>query len=67
MPRRAVQGRHHEGVLGVAQSLGALARVLGPLVGTWLLGVSARMPYAVGGLVMFCGCVFAAAAVRQPD
>jgi DHA1 family tetracycline resistance protein-like MFS transporter len=64
---RAAAGEDQGGVLGVSQSLGALARVLGPLCGTWLLAMSARTPYVVGGLVMLGGCLFATAAVRQPD
>src|SRR5439155_1530663 len=34
---RAASGEHQGGVLGVSQSMGALARVVGPMVGTWAL------------------------------
>ena len=34
---RAASGEHQGGVLGVSQSMGALARVVGPLIGTWSL------------------------------
>jgi MFS family permease len=64
---RAAAGEDQGGVLGVSQSLGALARVLGPLAGTSLLDVSARTPYVVAGAVMFAACLFAVVAVRQPD
>jgi MFS family permease len=64
---RAAAGDDQGGVLGVAQSMGALARVLGPLVGTWTLGMSLERPYLVGGVVMFTACLFATVTVRQPS
>lgn len=63
---RAASGDHQGGVLGVAQACGALARVVGPLVGTWALAFGVGTPYAIGGVIMLLGCLFAVAAVQQP-
>jgi multidrug resistance protein len=64
---RAAGGDQQGGVLGVAQSLGALARIGGPLLGTWQLGFAYRTPYFTGGAFMLLACAFAAWAVRQPE
>ena len=64
---RAASGDHQGGVLGVSQSMGALARIVGPLVGTSLLQFGIVTPYLAGGAIMLIACVFAAAAVRQPS
>jgi len=63
---RAASGDHQGGVLGVSQSMGALARIVGPLVGTSLLQFGIAMPYIAGGAIMLVACGFAAAAVQQP-
>ena len=63
---RAAGGDQQGGVLGVSQALGAMARVAGPLLGTWQLGFDIRTPYATGGAFMLAACAFAALAVRQP-
>jgi len=63
---RAASGDHQGGVLGVSQSMGALARVVGPLVGTWTLSFGISFPYLTGGVAMVVACVFASMFVRQP-
>jgi hypothetical protein len=63
---RAAAGDHQGGMLGVSQALGALARVVGPLVGTATLTFGVRSPYLTGCIAMFAASLFAAAAVRQP-
>ncbi len=60
-------GQQQGGVLGVSQSFGALARVLGPLAGTYALRFGNTVPYLTAGATMAVACVFAAAAVRQPQ
>jgi DHA1 family tetracycline resistance protein-like MFS transporter len=64
---RSASGEHQGGVLGVSQACGALARVVGPLVGTWTLAFGTSMPYMTGGIAMLCACAFATFAVQQPD
>ncbi len=64
---RAASGEHQGGVLGVAQACGALARIVGPLIGTWTLGYSVTMPYLTGGVVMVLACIYAFSAVVQPS
>jgi MFS family permease len=64
---RSATGSDQGGVLGVSQSSGALARVVGPLVGTWLIGFGITTPYLVGGATLLFACAFASLAVRQPD
>jgi multidrug resistance protein len=63
---RAASGDHQGGVLGVAQACGALARIVGPLVGTWALGFGVGSPYVIGAAVMFLACLYAVSAVEQP-
>jgi MFS family permease len=63
---RAAAGDHQGGVLGVSQSLGALARVVGPVVGLHMLAISVGAPYVTGGVAMLVACVFAALFVTQP-
>ncbi len=63
---RGASGDHQGGVLGVSQSMGALARILGPLVGLSLVQFGISIPYLTGGVIMLCACVFGAAAIRQP-
>jgi MFS transporter, DHA1 family, tetracycline resistance protein len=63
---RSASGDHQGGVLGVSQSMGALARVIGPLVGSFTLGFGLTVPYLTGGAAMIVACVFAALFVRQP-
>jgi multidrug resistance protein len=64
---RGASGDHQGGVLGVSQSAGALARVVGPLVGTWTLAFGANFPYLTGGVTMLVACLFASAFVSQPE
>jgi multidrug resistance protein len=64
---RAASGDHQGGVLGVSQAMGALARVVGPLVGTWTLHFGVTVPYLTGGVTMIVACLFASAFVRQPE
>ncbi len=64
---RAAAGEHQGGVLGVSQAMGALARVVGPLVGTATLAFGVRVPYLTGGLTLLLACLFATAFVRQPS
>jgi 4-amino-4-deoxy-L-arabinose transferase-like glycosyltransferase len=54
------------GVLGVSQAAGAMARVAGPIVGTWTMAFGTGMPYLTGAVAMIAACLFAAASVRQP-
>ncbi|MDB4967700.1 MAG: major facilitator superfamily 1 [Myxococcales bacterium] len=63
---RAASGDHQGGVLGVSQAMGALARVVGPLIGTWTLHYGMTFPYLTGGVTMIVACLFASAFVRQP-
>jgi DHA1 family tetracycline resistance protein-like MFS transporter len=63
---RAATGDHQGGVLGVSQSMGALARIVGPLVGTWTLVYGYTVPYATGGATLLLACIFASAFVAQP-
>ncbi|MES2789894.1 MAG: MFS transporter [Planctomycetota bacterium] len=52
---------HEQGeVLGYGQSASALARILGPLSGNYLFGISHVYPYIAGGLLMVVGlmCVW---------
>jgi multidrug resistance protein len=64
---RAAAGDHQGGVLGVSQALGALARVVGPLVGTATLAFGVRVPYLTGGVTMLLAFGFAALFVEQPS
>ena len=63
---RSASGEHQGGVLGVSQSMGALARVVGPLIGTWTLSFGISVPYLIGGGAMMVACLFASMFVRQP-
>lgn len=40
------------GVFGLTQSLGALARIVGPSFGNWLYEYGPHVPYIVGGAIM---------------
>ena len=64
---RGASGDHQGGVLGVSQSMGALARVVGPLIGTLTLSFGISVPYLTGGTAMVVACVFAVLFVRQPS
>ena len=64
---RATMGDRQGGVLGVSQSFGALARVLGPLAGGYALRFSNTMPYLVACVAMLVATVASAALVRQPQ
>jgi multidrug resistance protein len=63
---RAASGDEQGGVLGVSQAAGALARIAGPLFGTFTMAFGTTMPYLTGAIAMFAACAFGAATVRQP-
>jgi multidrug resistance protein len=63
---RSAEGRLQGGVLGVAQSFGALARIVGPLVGTWLLACGEAIPHIAAGAVMLAASGIALGLVKQP-
>jgi len=63
---RSASGDEQGGVLGVSQAAGALARIAGPLFGTFTMAFGAGMPYLTGAIAMAAACAFAAATVRQP-
>jgi multidrug resistance protein len=63
---RRASGEQQGGVLGVSQSMGALARVIGPLVGAKALDFGITVPYLIGGAAMVVACLFAASFVEQP-
>jgi multidrug resistance protein len=63
---RAASGDEQGGVLGVSQACGALARVVGPIVGTWTLAFGTSVPYLTGGVILLGAALFASAAVKQP-
>lgn len=42
-------------ILGVAQSIGALGRIMGPLSGSLLYGLDSHAPYLVGGICLLIG------------
>lgn len=46
-------------VMGVSQSLQSLARIAGPMAGLSLFGLSASMPFHVGGAVMILAALLA--------
>ena len=52
------------GILGVAQSLSALARIIGPLIGIPLLQQSVALPYYVAAGLMAFGLMLVILAVR---
>jgi MFS transporter, DHA1 family, tetracycline resistance protein len=60
-------------VMGTTQSLGSLARFLGPACGGYLFGLFDGAPYYAGGALMFCSLFIAVANsskvpdVRDPD
>jgi MFS family permease len=64
---RAAGGDRQGGVLGVSQSFGALARIAGPIMGTFMLRFGNTVPYLAGGAIMLGACGMAAALVRQPE
>ena len=53
-------------VLGVSQSAGALARILGPIAGTAVLVLGPAMPYVSGGLVLLIAGLYAYAKIMRP-
>jgi DHA1 family tetracycline resistance protein-like MFS transporter len=53
-------------VLGTGQSLSSLARILGPLIGIQLLGVSASMPYFLGACLILSGGALILLLPRSP-
>jgi DHA1 family tetracycline resistance protein-like MFS transporter len=64
---RSAPSTQQGSVLGVSQSLGATARVLGPLTGTFALAHGAGAPYAIAAATMAIGSVIAIGAIRQPS
>jgi multidrug resistance protein len=63
---RAAPGQQQGGVLGVSQSFGALARVVGPLFGTWTLAFGNTAPYVTASAAMAAASIAAALLVQQP-
>jgi len=59
---RDVQG----GVMGVNQSLQSLARIVGPMVGLTLFGVSVPLPFHVGAGIMLACFALAVVLARGP-
>ncbi|MEO6953720.1 MAG: MFS transporter [Polyangia bacterium] len=59
---RDVQG----GVLGVAQSASALARITGPLIGTAALAWGLGGPYVLGAIVLAAASLLAMSVLQQP-
>jgi DHA1 family tetracycline resistance protein-like MFS transporter len=55
------------GVLGVSQSVGSLARILGPLWGGWLFDWGPARPYVTTGLLMVGATVVALRVGRASD
>ena len=51
------------GVLGLAQSMGALARILGPLVSVPMFHAAVPLPYWVASALMLCAVVGASSAL----
>ena len=52
------------GILGVSQSISALARICGPMIGIPLYGVSIGLPYWVAAGLMVLGLVLVIIAAR---
>ncbi|ACF15027.1 major facilitator superfamily MFS_1 [Chloroherpeton thalassium ATCC 35110] len=52
---------HHEQgeILGISQSVGSFARILGPFSGSLLYGVEIHAPYLVGGALVLVGSLVA--------
>ncbi len=46
-------------ILGVAQSIGALGRIMGPLSGSLLYGLDSHAPYLVGGICLLISVALA--------
>ncbi|NTW48381.1 MAG: MFS transporter [Chlorobiales bacterium] len=47
-------------ILGIAQSVGSFARILGPFSGSMLYGIEMQAPYIVGGTLVLLASMFAA-------
>ena len=58
--------RSQGGALGLSRSFGALARVLGPVAGTWLFGsLGAPWPFWAGGALMVATLAAAVPLMRR--
>jgi MFS family permease len=55
------------GILGLGQSISALARILGPAMGVPLNGIDVSLPYWVGAGIMGLGIVLTASLRRPAD
>ena len=55
------------GILGLGQSISALARILGPAMGIPLNGVNVALPYWVGAAIMALGIVLTLGLSRPAD
>ena len=64
---RAAGSDRQGGVLGVAQSFGALGRIFGPITGGYLLRFGEGTPYLSAGIILAVACGWAAVLVRQPE
>ena len=65
LSRRTPQSTQGE-VLGLGQSMLSLARILGPLWGNWLFGVTWGLPYMVAGFLLLIATVLASVLKRTP-
>jgi len=63
---RSAGGDRQGGVLGVNQAAGALARTLGPLLGTFTLRYGPSAPYITGAAILVAACAFAVFNVAEP-
>ena len=53
-------------VLGVSQSFGSLARIIGPLIGGFLLEQGVHVPIVAGGALLFMATLLIAIAIDRP-
>jgi hypothetical protein len=63
---RAAGGDRQGGVLGVAQSCGALARIGGPMLGYSLFAFGEAVPYLAAAAIIGAAFVLASLGVQQP-
>ena len=59
-------GQQQGSILGVSQSMGAIGRMVGPVVGTYTLGMGTSVPLYTASICMGIGVLMAVALIRQP-
>jgi predicted MFS family arabinose efflux permease len=60
--------RDQGSTLGVSQSLGSLARIIGPLWGGWVFDqFGIRLPFVTSAAVMFLACVLSVVAFSRVE